>query len=113
MIFFRSFLINEKTEDILFDFCRAKIPHCIANVLSGYGYCIIFVKISVIFLFAAKYPNLKPANPNALESVRTTIRLSYCLTRLTTDESENSAYASSIIIGPLNDLISFFGTQVY
>ena len=103
MIFFRSFLINENTEDILLDFSRAKIPHCIASVLSGYGYCMIFENTSIIFLFAAKYPSRKPASPNALESVRTTIKLSNCLTRLITDESANSTYASSIMIGPLKD----------
>ena len=80
----------ENIDDILLDFSRAKIPHCIANVLSGYGYCMIFENTSIIFLFAAKYPSRKPASPNALESVRTTIRLSNCLTRLTTDESANS-----------------------
>ena len=50
----------------------------------------IFENTSIIFLFAAKYPRRKPASPNALESVRTTIRLSNCLPRLTTDESANS-----------------------
>ena len=53
------------------------------------------------------YPTRNPANPNALDRVFTKITLEYFFTRLKTDEFENSPYASSIMIGPENDLINF------
>ncbi len=47
-------LINENIGEIFLDFSRAKIPHCIANVLRGYGYWMILENTSTIFLFAIK-----------------------------------------------------------
>ena len=46
-------------------------------------------------------------NPNAFDKVFIKITLGYFLTKPRTDEFENSPYASSIIIGPENDLINF------
>jgi len=42
------------------------------------------------------YPTLNPARPKAFEKVLITATFSYFVTRFTSDESANSAYASSI-----------------
>jgi hypothetical protein len=53
------------------------------------------------------YPTLNPASPNAFDNVFTRIKFGYFFTNRSTDEFENSPYASSIITGPENDLINF------